>query len=58
VSDATLAQLLQAEATQVLKVYDRLNMLHARQSLTPAAVREVLLAMQAVIEQWVDAIEL
>jgi hypothetical protein len=58
VKDVSLSEILKAEANQVIKVYDRLNVLHSRQPLKADVVREILDASQAVIEQWVDAIAL
>lgn len=56
VSDGALATLLVDNADQVIKTYNRLNMLHVRQELDALAVEQALTAMQAVIRQWVDAI--
>ncbi len=57
-ADKALGESLGSEADQVLVLYEQLNRLHARGALEPRAVREVLTSMQAVIEQWADAIGL
>jgi hypothetical protein len=56
VPDKALGEALYNEAGQILDLYERLNRLHARGPLDPNAVREVLTSMQAVIEQWMDAV--
>jgi hypothetical protein len=58
VRDSELGSALASEADQVLDTYEKLNQLHARSALNREAARQVLLAMQAVVEQWVDALEL
>jgi hypothetical protein len=56
VPDRLLGEALFREADQALELYEQLNRLHTRGALDPAAVRDVLTSMQAVIEQWVDAV--
>jgi hypothetical protein len=58
VRDKRLSELLLAEVNEVLDVYQQLNMIHARHSLDRARAKATLLAMQQVIQQWMDALEL
>ena len=58
VPDRLLGEALFREADQVLDLYEQLNRLHTRGALDPVATRNVLTSMQAVIEQWVDALGL
>jgi len=58
VRDTALGDVLASEADQVLETYERLNQLHKRGALDPYTARNALASMQAVIEQWVDAIGL
>src|SRR5262249_55552314 len=50
------ADLLLRGADELLSLYERLNMLHARQALNREHIRVVLLAMQAQLESWIDSL--
>ncbi len=56
IGDKKVAGLLAAEADHILKVYDKLNMLHSAKKLDREAVQELLTSMQRILEQWVDAV--
>jgi len=58
VKDKELAQALEAQGDYILQVYDQLNKLHKRGELKREEARGVLTAMQTIIEQWIDAIDL
>lgn len=58
VSDKSLGELLSDEVDQILETYERLNKLHSRNPLIPNDVKNLLMPMQAVIEQWINAIGL
>lgn len=57
IADTALREALDSGADQVLELYEQLNRLHTRSAIDPRAVRNVLISMQAVIEQWADAID-
>ncbi|MDO8413305.1 MAG: hypothetical protein Q7S51_05895 [Gallionellaceae bacterium] len=56
IQDKDIAELLQGEVNDVLDNYSRLNRLHDRSALDASATKSILRSMQAVIEQWVDAV--
>ena len=56
VKDKKLAALLESQAEQALKVYDKLNKLHSGDKLDRPQVGEILTSMQSILQGWIDAI--
>ena len=54
--DPALRGTLLSQVEHILQLYDRLNELHARRPLDRERVQELLLSMEGVLEQWVDAL--
>jgi len=58
IKNKKVAQLLISQSRQILKTYDELNKLHTETALNRDAVREILNAMQSILEEWIDALEI
>lgn len=56
VKDRTMGELLASKTKQTLDTYEKLNKMHLEKVLNRENVREILTAMQSVLEEWIDAI--
>lgn len=53
-----LRELLETQSSYVIEQYGRLNKLHKRGPLNREETRTLLISMQALLEQWIDALGL
>jgi hypothetical protein len=58
IGNKTLANTLVSQETHVIEVYDRLNKAHTDKPLDRNLVKDILISMQGVLEEWIDALEI
>jgi hypothetical protein len=58
IKDEGWAKLMSSSAKPILKVYSELNQAHKRGELNPTKARRAVLAMDKVISDWLDALDL
>ena len=57
VRDKELGSVLETQAEYLLKLYKELNRLHSRNNLMKDVIRDNLMALQALLEQWIDGLK-
>jgi hypothetical protein len=58
IKDKSLVELMIAQTEQVLETYKRLNKANDIKPLNRDTLKEVLLSMQGVLDDWADALEI
>ncbi len=54
VKNEEISRILETQADSIVEIYNGLNKLHKRGALKSEEVRRILIAMQTIIEQWLD----
>jgi len=58
IKDEDQAKILSSSAKPILKVYNKLNQAHKRGELNPKKARKAVLAMDKILSDWLDALDM
>lgn len=58
INDEVQAKMLSSSAKPILKVYNELNQAHKRGELNPKKARKAVLAMDKILSDWLDALDM
>lgn len=58
IKDEVRAKMLSSSAKPILKVYNELNQAHKRGELNPKKARKAVLAMDKILSDWLDALDM
>ena len=58
INDEVQAKMLSSSAKPILKVYNELNQAHKRGELNPQKARKAVLAMDKILSDWLDALDM